>query len=57
MALYVPHTIFPFGAAFVCQAGNFLILLHKPKHVAVKPYSIKSVVVNGSCCPCVCKLK
>ena len=23
MALYIPHSIFPFGAAFVCQAGNF----------------------------------
>ena len=23
MALYIPHSIFPFGAAFVCQAGKF----------------------------------
>ena len=27
MALYIPHSIFPFGAAFVCQAGNFWTLL------------------------------
>ena len=27
MALYIPHSIFPFGAAFICQAGNFLTLL------------------------------
>ena len=27
MALYIPHSIFPFGAAFVCQAGKFWTLL------------------------------
>ena len=27
MALYIPHSIFPLGAAFVCQAGNFWTLL------------------------------
>jgi hypothetical protein len=31
--------------------------MHEPKHVAVKPYKIKSVVVNDNCCPWVCKLK
>ena len=25
MALYIPHSIFPFCAAFVCQAGNFWV--------------------------------
>ena len=29
MTLYTPHSIFPFGAAFVCQAGNFWTLLRR----------------------------
>ena len=29
MTLYIPHSIFHFGAAFVCQAGNFWTLLRK----------------------------
>ena len=41
MALYIPHSIFHFGAAFVCRAGNFWTLLRispeddqdPPKHV------------------------
>ena len=36
MALYIPHRIFPFGAAFVCQAGKFwtqLRMLHKSREV------------------------
>ena len=32
MALYIPHSIFPFGAAFVCQAGNTWTLLRNTKH-------------------------
>ena len=31
MALYIPRKRFPFGAAFVCQAGNFWTLLHTLK--------------------------
>ena len=31
MALYIPHSIFPFEAAFVCQAGNFWTLLRSIK--------------------------
>ena len=32
MALYIPHSIFHFGAAFVCQAGNFWTLLRTKLH-------------------------